>query len=77
MSELDPEEPAAVVWTHGMPTHRIYVIQCSTSVKTLWRAFYGDLYMGRFLAEADTRNDAIAAAKLRIEDEINEYRRHI
>jgi hypothetical protein len=70
MRDLDPKEPAAVVWTHGMPTHRIYLIDCSTSVRTLWRAFYGDLYMGRFLAEADSRNDAIAAGKRAIEDEI-------
>jgi hypothetical protein len=34
--------------------HLIHVVQCSTSVKTEWRAFYGDLYDGRFLAEADT-----------------------
>jgi hypothetical protein len=42
-------------------------VPCHTSVKTEWRAFYGDLYTGRFLTEADTRDEAIRLAEIRIE----------
>jgi hypothetical protein len=65
------------LYLHCHNAHRIYVIQMATSVKTEWRAFYGDLYTGRFFAEADTMEEALAAAKLRIDDETNEYRRHL
>jgi len=50
--------------------HLIHVVQCSTSVKTEWRAFYGDLYDGRFLAEADTVDEVIRLAETRIDQEL-------
>jgi hypothetical protein len=56
--------------THYYNGHRIYPVQCSTSVKTEWRTFCGDLYTGRFLAEADTREEAIRLAELKLEAEL-------
>jgi hypothetical protein len=69
-----PQRCASAAGWFPYNLHRIYVVECTTSTKTEWRAFYGYLY-GRFLSEADSLDVVIATAKRRIDAECERARR--